>query len=105
MPRRNIDDSRRVTLFVGLEELDGGGMPRRRSESTIPCHQGSSEFLGQHNIGSIVGRNVVAQLPNSWQEHEMRIPGNPKIQQIVDRLVGANVRGPPPATRDAGVPA
>ena len=78
--------------IVGLEELDGGGMARSRSESTIPCNQCSSEFFGEHNVGSIVGRKIVTQLPNSWQEHEMRIPSNTKIQQIADRLVSTKYR-------------
>ena len=38
VPRRNIDDQWLSDAIVGLEELDGGGMARSRSESTIPCN-------------------------------------------------------------------
>ena len=37
-PRRNIDDQWVSDAIVGLEEFDGGGMARSRSESTIPCN-------------------------------------------------------------------
>ena len=37
-PRRNIDDPWVRDAIVGLEELDGGGMARSRSKSTIPCN-------------------------------------------------------------------
>ena len=77
---------------LGLEELDGCGMARSRSESTIPGNQCSSEFFGKHNVGSIVGRKIVTQLPNSRQEHQMGIPSNTKIQQIADRLVSTEYR-------------
>jgi hypothetical protein len=47
------------------------------------------------DIGSTVGRNVVAPLPNSWQEHKMRIPGNTKIQPILDYLFSTTWRDHP----------
>jgi hypothetical protein len=59
-------------------------MARSRSDSTIPCNQCSSEFFGKRNVGGIVGRKIVTQLPDSWQEHEMRIPSNTKIQRVAD---------------------
>ncbi len=77
---------------VGLEELDGCGMARSRSESSIPCHQGTSELFGKHNVGRIICRKVVTELPDAGQEHEMRIPSNTEIQQITDRLVSTMYR-------------
>lgn len=62
-------------------------MARGRGESTIPCKQRGSEFIGKHDIGSIVGRKIVTQLPNPGQEYGMRIPSNAEIHQIADCLV------------------
>ena len=67
-------------------------MARSSRESAVPCNECSSEFFGKHNVCSIVGRKIVAQLPNSWQEHEMRIASNTKIQQIADCLVSTTFR-------------
>ncbi|MGA7511491.1 MAG: hypothetical protein WBW46_01275 [Candidatus Sulfotelmatobacter sp.] len=39
-----------------------------------------------------MGTEIVTQLPNSWQEHEMTIASNTKVQQIADRLVGTTFR-------------
>src|SRR5580704_3579104 len=75
------------TITSKLKQLDGGRMARGRSESTVPRNQRSSELFGQDNVGSIVGRKIVAQLPNPGEEHQMRIPSNAKIQQIAHRLV------------------
>ena len=60
---------------------------RSSSESTIPCNQWGSEFFGKHDVGGIIGRKIVTQLPDSRQEHAMGILSNPKIQQIVNCLV------------------
>ena len=67
-------------------------MARGRSESTVPCNQRSSQIFGQHNVGSIIGRKIVSQLPNPGEEHEMRIPSNAKIQQIAHGLVNTVYR-------------
>src|ERR1700733_4222025 len=34
-----------------LEQLDGRGMARSGSESTVSCNQHSSQFLGKHDVG------------------------------------------------------
>jgi len=34
-------------------------------------------------------------LPSSWQEHKMRIPGNTKIQPILDYLFSTTWRDHP----------
>jgi hypothetical protein len=65
---------------------------RSRSESSIPDNQHSSEFLGRYDVGSIIGREIVAELPDAGQEHEMRISSNTEIQQIADRLVSTMYR-------------
>jgi hypothetical protein len=69
---------------VELKQLDECAVARRRSESTIPCNQRSSEFFGKHDVG----REIVTQLPTPWHENDMGIPSNAEIQQIADRLVG-----------------
>ncbi len=67
-------------MCVELKQLDECGMARGRSESTVPCDQRSSEPFGQHNVGRIIGRKIVTQLPNPGEKHQMRIPSNAKIQ-------------------------
>jgi len=39
----------------GSKELDGCRMARNRSESSIPCDYRSSELLGKHDVGGIIG--------------------------------------------------
>jgi hypothetical protein len=77
---------------VELKELDGRRMSPSRSESSIPCNQRGSEFLGKHDVSSIIGRKIVTESPNTGQEHKMRIPSNTEIQQIADRLVNTMYR-------------
>ena len=67
-------------------------MARNRSESGISRNSRSSELLGKHDVGGIIGRKIVTELPNAGQEHEMRIPSNTKIEQITDRLISTMCR-------------
>jgi hypothetical protein len=67
-------------------------MTRSRSESSIPGNESSSQFFSEHDICSIIGGEIVTELPNTGQEHEMRISGKAEIQQIADRLVSTMYR-------------
>ena len=71
-----------------LKDLDGRRMAPRRSKATVPCHQRSPQLFGEHDIGRIVGRQVVTQFPDARQEDEMSIPIEAEIQQIAQGLVG-----------------
>ena len=73
MPRRNIDDQWVSDAIVGLEELDGGGMARSRSESTIPCNQCSSGSFCKHDVCSIGGRKIVKQLPSTAPRDSLQL--------------------------------
>jgi len=65
---------------VRLEELDGYRMARSRSESSISRNESSPQFFSEHDICSIIGGEIVTELPNTGQEHEMRISGKAEIQ-------------------------
>ena len=49
-------------------------------------------FFGKHDVGGIIGRKTVTELPDAGQEHEMRIPSYTKIEQITDRLINTICR-------------
>jgi hypothetical protein len=67
-------------------------MAQNRSESSVPRHENSSQFLSERDVCSIIGGEIVTELPNTGQEHEMRIPGNAEIQQMADRIVSTMYR-------------
>lgn len=58
--------------FGKLKELDECRMARSRSESTFSREERSSAFVGKHHVGSIVGGEMVTELPDSRQEHRVR---------------------------------
>ena len=45
------------------------------------------QFFGQHDVGRVIGRKVVTQLPNPGKEREVRISGQAEIQQIAHRFL------------------
>ena len=64
------------SITAGLKQFNGRRMARRRRQSLVPRNQGSPEFFDQHDVGRIIGRKLVTQLPNPGKEHEVRIPGH-----------------------------
>ena len=80
--------------FLGCSFHDGRGMARSGGESTVSCNECSSEFLGKHDVGRIIGREIVTELPDA-QEHRMGISSNTEIQQIAERLVSTVRRDHP----------
>ena len=62
-------------------------MARSRSQSPVSRNDRRPEFFGQHDIGSVIGRKIVTQLPNPGKEHDVRIPSQAEIQQVAHRLL------------------
>jgi hypothetical protein len=63
--------------------------PRSRSRGAqrpIPRHEGRIQRLGQREIGGVVSREVVPQLPDALQQNVVRIPVERKIGEIAQRL-------------------
>lgn len=63
-----------------------GGEPR------VARNQWSAELFGKSNICRVISGKIVTKLPNPGQQHEMRIPCNPEIQQVLYGMVGAICR-------------
>src|SRR5262245_21383953 len=73
---------------VRSEEFDEHGMARGRSEACIAGDQWRPESLGKPDVSSIVGREIVTELPNSRQERKMGVASDAEVQEILERLVG-----------------
>ena len=64
-------------------------MAGRRSEPAVARKQSGAEFFGTHDVGRIIGRQIMTQLPIPGQQQEVGIAGNAQIQEILDRLISA----------------
>ena len=60
-----------------------------RSKPAVTRKQSSAEFFGKHDVSHIIGRQVVAELPNPGQQQEVGIASNAQVQEILDRLIRA----------------
>src|SRR5579859_247172 len=63
-----------------LEQLDDRRMAKSSGEPPVARNQWSPELFGKPNVGGVIGGKIVAELPNSGQQHEMRVPCKPEIQ-------------------------
>ena len=64
---------------VRSEEFDEHGMARGRSEACIAGDQWRPESLGKPDVSSIVGREIVTELPNSRQERKMGVASDAEV--------------------------
>ena len=71
------------------KQFDERRMAGCRSEAAVTRKQSSAEFFGKHDVGRIIGRQIVTELPYPGQQHEVRIASNPQVQEILDRLISA----------------
>ncbi len=53
---------------------------------SIAGNKRNSEFLCQRNVGSVIGRKVVPQHPDSAQEGQMIIPVQAQAGEILQRV-------------------
>jgi len=61
----------------------------RRSSRVI---KGGAQILRKHDISSVIGGEIVAELPNARQQNQMRIPCHPQVHEVADRLISASSR-------------
>jgi len=64
-------------------------MAGSRTEPSVPRDQSCPELFREHDIGRIVRRKIVTLLPYPGEQYEVSIPGNAKVQQVTDGLIGA----------------
>src|SRR5579859_3801034 len=76
---RNLQPSSRPPAF--LYHLDAYSVTSR-SESPVARKERSVKRLGKSQISRIIGREVVAQLPDAWEQDEMRIAVERKISEV-----------------------
>ena len=56
-----------------LHQLDPGAVTAGCSETPVAGDQRGIERLGERNIGGIIGREVVPQIPDARQKNIMRV--------------------------------
>ena len=62
------------------------GMPRRFRQAGVARHQGEIHSLGKSDIGGVIGRQLVAQFPDAWDQHEVRVPCERKTRKVCQGL-------------------
>ena len=70
------------------EKLDPGSVAWSRRETCITSHERSGKGLSEREIRSVVGRQGMAQLPDTEEEHIMRIAVEGQVGQIIQRRLG-----------------
>jgi hypothetical protein len=78
-----------LSCTVELKQLDGHGVAGCRREPAVARKQSSAKFFGKRDVGRIVGRQIMTELPNPGQQNEVGIPSHSQVEQILDRLIGA----------------
>ena len=75
-----------------LINLNSNGMARRRSQPVVVGQERGIKCFRECDVGGIVGRDVVSEPPHARKEYGMGITHNPKIQQILNRLLRSTGR-------------
>ena len=57
--------------------------------ASVARHQRRVERLGERNIGGVIGRQIVPQLPNSRQQEIVRVAAQREIRKVVEREAAA----------------
>jgi len=80
---------------TSLKHLDDRRMARSSGKPSVARKQARAEFLGRYNAYRGISGKIVTELPNPGQEHEVGIPRNGEVQQVMNRLIGATGRNRP----------
>ncbi len=64
-----------------------------RREPAVTCNQSSPEFFCKHDVGRIIGGQIVTQLPNPGQQNEVGIASDSQVEQVLDSLIRAMCGG------------
>ena len=59
-------------------------MARRGREPVVAREQCGTKGFGEHDVCGVVGRKVVAVLPDAGQQDEVRIAGDREIPEVAD---------------------
>jgi hypothetical protein len=71
-----------MAIRARLYQFDVGAMTGGCGQTPVARQQGYVEHLGQRDIGGIIGRQIVPQIPNARQKEIVRIPPQRKVSQI-----------------------
>src|ERR1700722_4824468 len=63
-------------------QLDPCVMTGRSGETSITCEQRSIERFGKGDVGGIIGREIVSQIPDTRQKESVRISMQGKIREV-----------------------
>ena len=64
-------------------------MTGRSGETSITCEQRSIERFGKGDVGGIIGREIVPQIPDTWQKEIVRISMQGKIREVDESSTAA----------------
>lgn len=59
-------------------------MAGRRRQSAVTRNQSRAEFFGKRDVGRIIRRQIVAELPNARQQNVVGIAGHTQVEQVLD---------------------
>ena len=90
---------------VASEELDPRGVSAGGGEGRVPCHEGSRQRFREGDVGRIVRRDVVPELPDPGQQHVVRVATQGQRGEVLQRLGaarGVELRGERVSAQDLG---
>jgi len=82
-------DPSTVTSAVESKQLYGRGVTGCGCQAGVTREQSSAEFFGKRDIGRIIGREVVPELPDAGQQNEVGIADDAQVEQVLDSLIRA----------------
>lgn len=57
-----------------------------RGESAVSSQERRGQPFGKGHVSGVIGSQIVAEFPDPWEQHIMRIAGDGKISQVFQRL-------------------
>ena len=88
---RATGDPGYLQIASSSHKFDPRMMTRGSSEALVAREQRRIERLGESDVDSIIGREIVPQLPDARQQKAVRIATQRKIGQVGERLSAALV--------------
>jgi hypothetical protein len=71
------------------DHFNSGRVARRPGDPSVPSNERSPEDFGQGHIDSVIGGEVLAQLPSSREEEVVGIAFAREVHEILEGLAGA----------------
>src|SRR5690349_5362689 len=91
-PAKFATTERVLRLYSASKKLDVRSVTRGGREPAVTREERSAEFLGKHDVSSIIGRKIMAELPDAREQNDMGIPRDPQVQEVTDRLIAPPLR-------------